>query len=142
MNCLKTYLFSILLLSYLSVPSSIYAANRDDLYVTGKAAYENDNYVEALKKLYAFYILNEDSINSHPKLKKSLIGIIADCESRLSIAFVSNKGLTIRSNGDFIVEKVEIDRGFKGTGMEIQELIKSKDINIEKMMLRKNTLLD
>jgi len=133
MNFLKNCLFRFVFILALGLSFNITAAERSDLYESGKLAYDSKNYVVALKNLYAFYVINIDDIEDNPLFKKSIEEKLAECEVKLSLALVSNKSIDM-SAGKFILRSSEIDSGFSGTGKQVQELLKNNSINLEKMM--------
>ena len=62
----------------------VVGAERPELYRRGNDAYEQGNYVVALKELYAFYVLNEELMSEHEEFKKDLEARIARCEQYLT----------------------------------------------------------
>lgn len=76
--------------SSLNQSSEIYG----DLYKKGKNAYNNKNYVDALKYLYSYKVVNEDKLfELEPKFLKQLNSAIAECEIMLR-----QKLIVIREN--------------------------------------------
>lgn len=133
MNYLKNFLFNVVLLISFVFSSQLTAAEREDLYQSGKSAYESQNYVTAIKNLYAFYVLNIDFFDKDPTFKDSIEKKIAECETILKLALALNKSIDM-SEGKFILRTNEIHGGFKGTAHEIQELFKKDSVDLEMMM--------
>ena len=120
-------------------PAILLAADRDDLYHLGRAQFKNNNCVDALKNLYAFYVINEEVLETQEKFKTTLTENIKNCETRLSLAVASNDNLQIR-DGVWTIENGNIDRGFRGTGMEIEDFLKKHPEGLEKMMNQRQGL--
>lgn len=135
MKCLISHLFKSLFAIVLLLVSatSIYAGNRDDLYTKGIKAYEENDYVSALKNLYAFYIINEKEIDAKPDFKKKLKERISKSESILKLSFASNpsiqKGKNPKGKIHFRIN-TKIGGGFAGTAIEIEDLLKNKTIDL------------
>lgn len=84
MNCPRNRLTSFLLaIATLLLSNVSFAWNRDDLYKIGKEAYYKQDYVSALKNLYAYYVLNEVEINKHPDFKKRINDSISTSEAKI-----------------------------------------------------------
>lgn len=134
MTCRKHCLFKFFAIAILfSISTSnLIAAEREDLYREGKDAYSNQKYVEALKKLYAFYVLNEIEIDKNPELKRILQEKISASEAILKLSFAVNSNIEKR---DKVVRIITKERGgiFTGTGMEVDELLNKKAIDLEKI---------
>lgn len=132
MKCLLNHLSKVLVITTLIMitPTSIIAGERDDLYTEGLDAYSKKNHVEALKKLYAFYILNQIEIEQQPEFKKKLMKRISTSESILKISFASNSSILM---GDQRVRIITRQGGgsFTGTGMEIEDLLNKKAIDLK-----------
>jgi hypothetical protein len=135
MVCQKIRRSSFLFFLLLNTSFYAEAAERDDLYDLGRSAYEADDYVLALKNLYAFYVLNAESVGDNPSFQESIEAAIADCEVKLKLALASNKFVDAK-NGKFILRSDEVDSGFILTGKQVEELINSNVINLEQMMER------
>lgn len=131
MNYLKNSRFSIskvCLIILISISFSLKAAVRDDLYKEGLAAYNSKNYTEALKKLYAFYILNEEALASHEEIKKGIEERVRNAETILAASTMFSN-MKMSANGILILEPAY---GFSigANGKTVQELLKSTDIKI------------
>ena len=131
-----SFLFSIIILAILIINSTAISAEREDIYHSGKKAFESKNYVVALKNLYAFYIINELSLEKHKEFKNNILEKIATCESMLTLALATNKTVNLEQ-GKVVFKSTEIKGGFTGTGMEIQKLLENKSINIDQMMKKR-----
>jgi len=126
----KKYHFNYLkmpILLMLFFTSFVLGGNRDDLYELGRKAYSEKDHVTALKNLYAFYILNENSINNNKDFKSKIDEMIKTSDSLLRIGYSNKTILKIDSNGQLITEKV--DKSFTVTGKEIQNILNSRSIN-------------
>ncbi|MGJ8678399.1 MAG: hypothetical protein ACSHX0_12850 [Akkermansiaceae bacterium] len=84
-------------------------------------------------------MLNEDSLGSHPELKKSLEAKIKTAESILATAMASNSKLTL-SKDTFTIRSETIGGGFSGTGKEIQELIETGKIDLKKISQKNHSM--
>lgn len=125
---LSSLLLGLLLLAFAAGSSQ--AGKRDDLYKEGNKAFESKDHVTALKKLYAFYVLNQEEIESNPEFKRKIEERISYSESLLTISFSSNpsvqwtgRSFRVLTEGDGTV--------FTGTGKEIQDLLNSKTIDLD-----------
>lgn len=125
---LSSLLAIVIWLSFFS--GSVQAGNRDDLYELGNYAYESGDYVEAVKNLYAFYILNEKEIENAPDFKKKLADRIAYAEAILKLSFSSNPYVQ-ESKGRIRIITRQGGGSFTGTGKEIDELIKRNAIDLK-----------
>lgn len=132
-NYLRISLSSALLLMLFGFSLNATAAEREDLYDLGRSAYESQDYVSAIKNLYAFYVVNLDSINDNPSFKKSIERKIAECETKLALALASNKSLDMRA-GRFILRSDEIDGGFLGNARELEDYLDIKSIDIDEIL--------
>lgn len=139
-NCLRIFLSSVLFLMVFGLSLDVTAAEREDLYALGKSAYESQDYVLAIKNLYAFYIVNLDSINENPSFKNSIESKISECETKLALALASNKSLDMRA-GRFILRSDEIDGGFLGNARELEEFLDIKSIDIDRMLNSKKGIV-
>ena len=118
---------------------SAHSAEREDLLKSGKAAYNSQDYVTALKNLYAFFILNESDLSEYPEIKKSIVSKINKSEAVLKLSFASNNNVNMNS-GKFTLRTDKIDKGFTGTGMEINDLLMNKSIDLNMMMQQRDQI--
>lgn len=91
MICPINRLFKIFI--FISIIScQMYAGDRDDLYKEGLKAFKEKAYIEALKKLYAYYILNEKAIITNKDFYQKLNKLILKSEDELknSIKITNN----------------------------------------------------
>ncbi|WP_036189920.1 hypothetical protein [Marinobacterium lacunae] len=132
MICLKSHLSKVLIIflfSFISIPYLV-AGERDDLYIEGLAAYSNNEHVEALKKLYAFYVINEAEILNNPEFMNKLKEKITTSETVLKVAFSSNPSIIKSDNRIRIITK-QGGGSFIGTGMEVEDLLDKKAIDLK-----------
>lgn len=113
MSYQQSHLFRLLIIFGLFlITIQIRAAEREDLYEKGYIAYEDSNYIEALKYFYSFYIVNEESLNDstdfmRQKFKKQLLESISECEENLNHAIDMVSIDSIHKGGyDTIIETV------------------------------------
>jgi len=132
MKCLLNHLSKTVTIAILFIitPSSLIAAERDDLYTEGLSAYTKKNHVEALKKLYAFYILNESEVEKKPVFKKKLKERISTSESILKLSFASNPSIQKGEHRTRIITR-QGGGSFTGTGMEVEDLLNKKTIDLK-----------
>jgi len=89
--------------------------NFGELYTKGKNAYKNKNYVDALKYLYSYKVINEHKLSDgHKDFLAKLNNAILDCEFNLR-----QKLIVIREN-----ENQTTTSYFNGNGYEIPEYLK------------------
>lgn len=125
MNYLKTYLFKISLLALLIIFAiNLFAAEREDLYQVGRIAYNQGDYVKALKNLYAFYVMNEDAINKNPEFKMTLENKILHCETILEVYYITN--ISITPNDSMTRFKINKYRATGGKAFTIDDLVTNK----------------
>ena len=134
---LKNFLFSIIIV--LASLSPAVAAEREDLYKRGNEAFDKKEYATALKNLFAFYEINKEALVNHPDIKKGLEEKIQTAESILLTAMAANSNISV-GKGKIIIRSDTIGGGFSGTGKEIQEMIKSGTIDLEKISKKNQTL--
>ena len=115
---------------FVLLPSTLIAGERDDLYTEGLDAYDKKHHVEALKKLYAFYILNEAEIDKKPEFKKKLKDRISTSETILKLSFASNPSVLKDDHRIRIITR-QGGGSFTGTGMEIEDLLNKKTIDLK-----------
>lgn len=131
---LTNRLFRAVLILLAVVPITVGAENNDELYASGKAAYEERNYVDALKYLYAYSKINQLKLEEHPEFAETLQSIISECEAILRLAIASNRSATIDpKTGNLIFRVEELDAGFSGTGKDINDLLKSGSGELERI---------
>ena len=132
MICLINHHSRLLVLTLFLIifPPALLAGERDDLYSEGMAAYSSKQHVEALKKLYAFYVLNEAEINQMPEFKRKLEEKIATSEAVLKLSFASNPSVQVGSKAVRIITKKK-GGSFIGTGKEVEDLMSSKAIDLK-----------
>ncbi|WP_157890298.1 hypothetical protein [Marinobacterium aestuarii] len=132
MKCQKNLLSSLVMLSiWLCLSSApVHAGQRDDLYAKGIDAYGSKNYVVALKNLYAFYVLNEAEIDARPDFKKQINERIVNSEAILKLSFAANPSIQASSGVTRIITR-NLGGSFIGTGMEVEDLLKSKTIDLK-----------
>jgi len=132
MKCLLNRLSKVLMITTLFIlsPYELIAAERDGLYTEGLDAYSKSHHVEALKKLYAFYILNEAEIEKKPEFKKKLKERISTSESILKLSFASNPSI---QKGDQRIRIITKQGGgsFTGNGRKIEDLLNKKAIDLK-----------
>lgn len=127
------FLSKLLLIIALFLSPVSLSAERADLYSSGKEAFDSKNYVIALMNLNAFFILNENNLNEHPDLMRTLQEKITYCKTILTLVLATNNNLTLGDN-NVIIKSSEIINDFTGTGMQVQDLFEDKSINIQEMM--------
>ncbi len=131
MICQRNHLFKIFeitVLLFMSI-SALVAAERDDLYTEGMEDHSNQDHVEALKKLYAFYILNEVELKKRPEFEKKLKEKISTSEAILKLSFSTNPSVQL---GEKHFRFIGIGGGsFSGTGKEIDDLLNNKAIDLK-----------
>lgn len=122
-------LFAITALFFILTAESV-AGERDDLYTEGIAAHDNQGHVEALKKLYAFYVLNEAEIKKRPEFEKKLKQKISTSEAILKLSFATNSSV---QKGDKRIKFITRQGlgSFTGTGMEVDDLLNKKAIDLK-----------
>lgn len=59
------------------------AADRSDLYDSGRRAYQNEDYVAALKNLHAFYAINQKQVDRDLEFKAEVLDAINYSENWL-----------------------------------------------------------
>ncbi|MBC8756347.1 hypothetical protein H2O64_16855 [Kordia sp. YSTF-M3] len=99
--------------------------NHSELYTKGNNAYKNKNYVDALKYLYSYKVINEQKLsNEHKDFLTKLNKAILDCERKLR-----QKLIVIREN-----ENQTTRSYFNGNGYEIPEYLREfvKNQNLDK----------
>ncbi len=132
MNSLTNFLFSAIFAVATIHP--LIAAERDDLYESGSAAFKDKNYCVALKNLFAFYVLNEKYLNEHPDLKKTLEKKIAEAESVVSLLMATNTNFIVTDEGVRIIPR-KGDGGFFGNGKKIEDLFLKGKLDLKKISL-------
>lgn len=139
MNYLKNFLFSAAIILVSSQAAS--SAEREDLYQSGRLAFEKKEYVLALMNLHAFYVLNEADLENYPDLKITLEEKIKAAQSILETAMASNPRITLTPEG-VVLKTINgtIHGGISGTGKEIQDLIQSGKIDLESISRANNSL--
>lgn len=134
MICQRNHLFKILVITTLLFMSTsvLVAGERDDLYTEGMAAHSNQDHVEALKKLYAFYVLNEAEIKKRPEFEKKLKEKISTSEAILKLSFATNSSV---QQGEKRIKFITSQGGgsFTGNGMEVDDLLNKKAIDLKKI---------
>jgi len=110
--------------------STLEAGERDDLYTEGIAAYANGEHVESLKKLYAFYVINEAEIVKEPDFKRKLEEKIATSEAVLKLSFASNSSVLKGEQRIRIITK-QGGGSFAGNGREVEDLLNKKNIDLK-----------
>ena len=99
----------------LCLSGSALASERSELYDLGKQAYDQGNYVTALKNLSAFYVLNEEDLAREElqEFKKTLEVAIKRCELVLGLllrnANVSGGQLYLAGRSGFTATAIQID---------------------------------
>ncbi|MCH8330265.1 MAG: hypothetical protein IH946_02620, partial [Bacteroidetes bacterium] len=85
MNYIKTGFIACTLLFILGFTLNIsLETTYKDLYTKGNNAYKNKNYVDALKYLYAYKVINERVLNEyHAEFLGKLNAAISNCELKL-----------------------------------------------------------
>ncbi|AKP50834.1 hypothetical protein [Cyclobacterium amurskyense] len=107
-------IFLIIAFSFTS-NNAHYSNNFGELYNKGNNAYKNKNYVDALKYLYSYKVINEHKLSDgHKDFLKKLNIAILDCELKLR-----HKLIVIREN-----ENQKTTSYFNGNGYEIPEYLK------------------
>ena len=125
MECQKSRHFKIsaVLLIGALLPGFVNSGERDDLYESGLKAYESDNYVLALKNLFAFYVLNQKNVDKNKDFKKKLLRRISKSESIIENSLRENAIESWSSKDSRVLEK-QSGVVLRGTGKEIEDLLK------------------
>ena len=127
------------LVSLLCLSGSAYASERGDLYTIGREAYAEKKYVTALKNLYAFYVLNEDTLQEpeHQEFKNRLEVSIRQCEAILALllknANISPGGFSIEGQlpgapAATNTDEPESTFGASGYQIELEGLLEQPDL--------------
>jgi hypothetical protein len=108
------------------------AGERDDLYSEGMAAYSNKDHVESLKKLFAFYVLNEDEIKKNPEFEIKLKNLILTSEAILKLSFAINSSI---QQGDGHIKFINNNKyggsSFSGTGAQVIDSLKKNETGLK-----------
>ena len=104
----QPFIYGILFLSAISISTTgkkNEITKRHDLYVQGQKAFENKNYVDAIKYLNTYKLINEEQLTTFKGLEKNLEEQIEICETQLRRKIVLieenelSKKATIHGNG-------------------------------------------
>tara|TARA_B100001059_G_C17827077_1_gene582070 strand:- start:142 stop:591 length:450 start_codon:yes stop_codon:yes gene_type:complete len=131
MKCQKNHLFRLVVtVTFLFHINLSFAGERDELYQLGNKAFAEKDYVTSLKSLYAYYLFNQEAIESKPEFKSKILNRISTVESILNLSFAANPSVLTNDNRIRIITRTE-GGPFIGNGKEIDDLLKSNKVNLE-----------
>lgn len=119
----------IAILTLIGVPGILHAENpqREDLYDEALKAYISKDYSNALKKFYAFSIIDKSYLSQHPDLRKKIYVKMELSQKIISTALTSMRNTNVRSK---YFNKKEGGVIIIGTAREIEELQQSGKLNL------------
>ncbi|WP_461535248.1 hypothetical protein [Spongorhabdus nitratireducens] len=99
MTFLKSLPFRVLVLNCILFCNTSYAAEREDLYELGRAALKNQDYISAVKYLYAFSVVNSEKLDDDPAFKNTINTKIMQAETALEFAVKTNNRFQFTDGG-------------------------------------------